>query len=262
MTIFAQVIGYNDIEVVSLNKKILILSIVFNIVFLSMACVVVCRKGGITYIINRITTTVGASESQPITSDPYYKNRTDLFKSLPISDNATIFLGDSITDGCEWSELLQNQNIKNRGISSDTTYGVLNRLDNVIKSNPNKVFLMIGINDISNGVAIQEIISNYDKILGKITKELPNTKIFVQSILPINGIIYNANKNLTNNEKVIICNKEIHLLSEKYNLSYIDLYSLMSYQDQLNINLTNDGVHLNDKGYNFWKDAISKYTNQ
>ena len=47
-----------------------------------------------------------------------YQRRT-LFEILPTATSDIIFLGNSITDGCEWSELFGNPNMKNRGISAD-----------------------------------------------------------------------------------------------------------------------------------------------
>lgn len=56
-----------------------------------------------------------------------------------------IFLGNSITNGGEWSELLNNKHVKNRGISGDICMGVYDRLDAVLKGKPAKIFLLIGI---------------------------------------------------------------------------------------------------------------------
>ena len=63
----------------------------------------------------------------------YYDQRELLFESLPASENDIIFLGNSITDGGEWSELFQNPNCKNRGISGDVVAGVLNRLETITR---------------------------------------------------------------------------------------------------------------------------------
>ena len=191
------------------------------------------------------------------TDTPYYNDKKSLFEILPKTNRSIIFIGDSITDGCEWSELLQNPNIKNRGIGSDTTYGVLKRLDNIIQSEPEKVFLMIGINDLGRGESVSEITSNYDKILERLTKNVPNSEVFVQSVLPISKQKLNTQ---ISNEKVRSLNKEIKQLSQKYNLIYIDLYSLMiSEDDQLISGLTNDGIHLNGSGYEIWRNAIQQY---
>lgn len=52
----------------------------------------------------------------------YYYQRASLFEQLPTSSDDILFIGNSITDGGEWSELFQNPHVKNRGISGDTTW--------------------------------------------------------------------------------------------------------------------------------------------
>ncbi|WP_317110333.1 hypothetical protein [Chroococcidiopsis sp. SAG 2025] len=74
-------------------------------------------------------------------------------------------MGDSLTDECEWSELLENPHIKNRGISGDTTMGVLNRLEDIVSSQPAKIFIMIGINNfIHYQRSAVEILVDYQKL--------------------------------------------------------------------------------------------------
>ena len=51
------------------------------------------------------------------------------FRDYPDSKKDIIFLGNSITAGVDWNELLQNTNVRNRGISGDITFGLLERLD-------------------------------------------------------------------------------------------------------------------------------------
>ena len=51
----------------------------------------------------------------------FYYQRSTLFEKLPIDSDDIVFLGNSITNGCEWHELFNNPNIKNRGISSDVS---------------------------------------------------------------------------------------------------------------------------------------------
>lgn len=79
----------------------------------------------------------------------YYYQRATLFEELPIDNDDIVFLGNSITDNCEWHELFDNPNIKNRGISSDVSMGVYDRLNPIVAGKPAKIFLMIGINDVS-----------------------------------------------------------------------------------------------------------------
>ena len=82
----------------------------------------------------------------------YWIQRATLFESLPASEDDIVMLGNSITDGGEWAELLGDAHVKNRGISGDTTDGVLERLGTITRGRPAKVFLLIGINDFSKGV--------------------------------------------------------------------------------------------------------------
>ena len=64
-----------------------------------------------------------------------------------------------------WSEIFQNQNIKNRGISGDVTEGILYRITEITDSNPLKIFLMIGTNDLAQGVTKELTFQNICKIV-------------------------------------------------------------------------------------------------
>ena len=87
----------------------------------------------------------------------FYYQRATLFEVLPTSKSDIIFLGNSITNGGEWAELLGNPHAKNRGISGDTTQGVLDRLSTITKGKPSKIFLLIGTNDLSRGKSVDEV---------------------------------------------------------------------------------------------------------
>ena len=70
----------------------------------------------------------------------YYHQRWTLFQSLPQTKGDIIFIGNSITDGGEWSELFNDLRVKNRGISGDISAGVIKRIDEVVKRKPAKQF--------------------------------------------------------------------------------------------------------------------------
>ena len=59
----------------------------------------------------------------------YNFQRRSLFEKLPVTSKDIVFLGNSITDGGEWNELLANPRVKNRGISGDRSSWMLDRLD-------------------------------------------------------------------------------------------------------------------------------------
>ena len=81
----------------------------------------------------------------------YNLQRRSLFEVLPVYSSDIVFLGNSITDGCEWAELFNNRHVKNRGISGDRSGWLLDRLDPIVGGHPKKLFLMIGVNDLAAG---------------------------------------------------------------------------------------------------------------
>ena len=190
----------------------------------------------------------------------HYYIKKDVFESMPNTEGEILFVGNSITAGGEWSELFNNPNVKNRGISGDVTEGVLFRLEEITDSKPSKIFLMIGVNDLSLGISIDSILTNYETILTKILDETPSTKIFIQSILPVNDEYDYFKDHTDKGNSILILNEKIQRLSEKYNQTYVDLFSsFANHEGKLKRQFTFDGLHLNGKGYSTWKNIIADY---
>jgi lysophospholipase L1-like esterase len=102
-------------------------------------------------------------------------------------EDLAILLGDSIS---LWfpNEMLPSQRTwLNQGISGETTAGLLNRLDVLDQTQPDIIFLMIGINDIIRGVTDETILANQRLIIRYLRRNHPQAKIIVQSILPHSG---------------------------------------------------------------------------
>lgn len=190
----------------------------------------------------------------------YYYQKKSLFENLPDTNNEIIFLGNSITDGCDWSELFRNSNIKNRGISGDITDGILFRLDEVVRSNPNQIFIMIGVNDLSQNKSPDFVLTNYSKILLAIKEASPKTQVFVQSILPVNDGFGKFENHTNKGAEIKQVNKQLASLARNFNYSYIDLTDAFSDKDgKLIKEYTNDGLHLTAAGYLAWKDEIKRF---
>lgn len=191
----------------------------------------------------------------------YYNQRLTLFEQLPDTPNEIIMLGNSITDGCEWSELLQNSNIKNRGISGDITEGVLYRLDEVIRSKPAKVFLLIGINDLARNIPADTVFLNICKIVNNIYTSSASTKVYVQSILPVNSSFGKFSGHVSKTNEVQEINKNLEKWCKANNTEFINLFPHFTAtgSNSLNPDFTNDGLHLTVKGYLKWAEIISSY---
>ena len=187
-----------------------------------------------------------------IQNDPYYKHRKSQFEVLALNEKyKTIMLGDSITDEGQWDELLNNDTIQNRGISGDTTDGVLDRLDSINK-NIEKVFIMIGVNDIMRGKSVDEIYANYLKII-QVFKE-KNIKIHIQSTLYI-GETRKANFN----PKVEELNKRLEKYASENKITFINLNPIFAPNKVLKKEFTFDDLHLNGSAYKLWAKEIKNY---
>lgn len=53
-----------------------------------------------------------------------YYQRASLFEALGVDSTNIVFLGNSLTHGCEWHELLGMPNVVNRGINGDIIEGL------------------------------------------------------------------------------------------------------------------------------------------
>ena len=202
----------------------------------------------------------------------FYHKKLSEFKVSPIGFNKIVFLGNSITQGLlRHTDKLSGNNIVNRGISGDHTDGVLARLEEIIHYKPKAVFLLIGVNDLfednrSRPERTPEYVANNIFLISDIiNKKSPNTKIFTQTIIPINNNQYLTEKpnieflhvdySPSINEQINEVNK---ILKSNLSLNIIDLHSTFLNEDlQLNPKFSTDGVHLNDLGYQNWIDIIN-----
>ena len=108
---------------------------------------------------------------------------------------------------------------------------------------PKQVFLMIGINDIFQEHSIEHIKDIYLQLCQKMSKEMPNTQIYLQSILPTNSVEKNV--------QIQDVNGEICRLAGEFGFEYIDLYSLfIDSEGLLKEGYSLDGVHLS--GGHIW----------
>ncbi|HUW92728.1 MAG TPA: GDSL-type esterase/lipase family protein [Bacteroidales bacterium] len=193
---------------------------------------------------------------------PYWWHSKDMYDNLPDIRGEIIFLGNSITDGGEWFELLGNKKCLNRGISADVTEGILLRLYAITRVKPSKIFLMIGVNDLSKGRSVEQITEAYRLILDRVKAETPRTDIYIESVLPVNPVtgLSAAHRNKT--EMIMQLNASLRSLAAEYGYPYIDLFTLMADENNyLPKKYSIDGLHLTYAAYKVWADAIREMLN-
>ncbi|MFD2287513.1 sialate O-acetylesterase [Pedobacter petrophilus] len=207
-----------------------------------------------------ITATAGA---QTVAWDSTYRpgkyvELVKKFKDDPKSKKDIVFLGNSITAGTDWAKLLDLPQAKNRGISGDITFGVLDRLQDVIDGKPSKVFILIGINDISRNIPDSIILRNYKMMVASIRKGSKKTQIYFNTLLPVNSSFEKFKNHYGKDEHILYLNEEIRKFSAK-NVTVVDLYPVFTDQDKhLRAELTKDGLHLIPAGYEVWSAFLKK----
>jgi lysophospholipase L1-like esterase len=179
-----------------------------------------------------------------------------------------VMLGNSLTHGANWNELLDRQNVVERGIVSDVTEGFVARLRYVYKLKPKVCFILGGLNDIYNWTPIEKIYSNYIRIISSL--ELRGIEPVIQSTLyagkkwgedylaRTNPDLKAEDVNSERNSQVKLLNKMLSDYSKRNNIKFIDLNKKMSKDEFLRSDITYDGAHLNARGYKIWATEVDK----
>lgn len=172
-----------------------------------------------------------------------------------------VLAGDSIS---LWfpPELLPPQRTwLNQGISGEVSSGLLKRLPLFDNTNPEVIFVMIGINDLIRGISPDEVVENQRAIVRDIIWVHPNARIVIQSILPHSGsgATWEGRDRLLNipNEQIRDINRQLAAIASAEGVEFLDLYPLFAdSQGNLRLELTTDGLHLNEQGYLVWRTAL------
>lgn len=190
-------------------------------------------------------------------NNTYYQQRMELFRALPHQKKAILFLGNSITERGAWQELIPGKPVVNRGIGGDNTFGLLARLDSHLVDKPKVIFLLIGINDIGRGLPTEVSAANYRRIVDRIISLSPTSKLYLQSILPMNEKILTAAYLKNKKDKVIALNNEIRKIAAERQLTFIDLHEVFADpQGELHAHMTIDGIHLRPFAYVKWVELL------
>lgn len=179
--------------------------------------------------------------------------KMDFFRRYPVERGDIVFLGDSITDGARWHELFPKQPVKNRGINADTVSGVLERLDEILPARPAAIFILIGTNDLPwyTYHSDRHILSAYQAILERCRDESPETRVFVQAILP---------RRRRYARRIQALNLRLKELAERCGCTYVHLFPHFAGESgAIRSELSNDHLHLMASGYGIWVDLLSPY---
>jgi len=155
-----------------------------------------------------------------------------------------------LAEGIDWRELFPDARILNRGISGDTSAGVLQRLDEVIGRRPKIVFLMIGSNDLQMGLPVSAVNANIRSIVRALEER--QIRVVLQKVL----FAASGYRPQINN-KVNELNHALADLCRAPTVLCLDLNHILANGGALSPSFSLDGLHLNTAGYLAWKSEIT-----
>ena len=184
----------------------------------------------------------GSAEAVEFTRKDYYSD--------------SVFMGDSVISGIESYGYLDNV----VGNVNATSGKLESYVSEAMKSNPSKVFIMVGHNDANYGTIKEEsLASNITDIVEEIHKKKSSTKVYVLSITPITSAY---EKKSSTNVKQSYIDKANSLIEEnassgKY--TYVDVAS--AYKDTngyMKTDCTGNGINLKNSYYPFLLNGIAE----
>ena len=195
-----------------------------------------------------------------------YKERLSEIAIRDYEKNQIVLVGDCLMENFDFCDDFPGLTIYNNGISGDTSLLLLDSLyKRAIKYKPSKLFISVGSNDMGiEDMNVKDIYTNIILVIEEIKRRSKDTEIHILSIVPVNP----ANMNSINREFVDVRdNFDINMLNyylknyaRKNNLKFVDITKhLKNDFDQLKIEYTFDGFHLNDLGYSIVSKTIRKY---
>lgn len=213
----------------------------------------VVKKGGPRYVLEQM----GIIRYRHIPAQ-YQVDRIERLRKIPDTNDEIVFAGDSITDMLSLLESFTD--VRNHGVSSDSSRGLLDRLEMIAATKPKQFFLNIGTNDLSKEVSADEVAANIREIVDRMAAESPGTELFVTSVLPISIEFHSG---LRNERRLVATGRLNAMIAEASRggkFTYLDFSTdFRDDKGQLRRDLTTDGIHLSDDGIRLYCKLIEPH---
>ena len=181
----------------------------------------------------------------------HFKSRLPEIDAQPILEGGIMLAGDSITEGWLGFDIDLGAPVSNHGIGWDTVTGLTSRLPQMLRHSPDKLFILIGTNDIGYDRDVQLMTEELGELISGFKRAKPKTEIYIQSVLPREEEAL---------PQVVRINAAYKALAKTMGVNYIDLTPVFAAPDgTLKPELTYDGLHLNEQGYEAWAEVLKPY---
>lgn len=164
----------------------------------------------------------------------------------------TVLFGDFTAEGFYEQEVIPESYVvasSAASVSEGNSSEMAERLDKAVEKKPETLFLMLGSNDtVIEGSNPETFAENYRAFLSLIKGKFPNTRIFVNSILPVQQTAIEENAGYG---QILQFNQELQAVCKEAGVIYLDNGDLVKDEDY-----KDDGKHMNKKFYERWADRL------
>jgi lysophospholipase L1-like esterase len=166
----------------------------------------------------------------------------------PLDGRGLALVGDSLIDFADWNALLPREPTRNLGIRGDTAERIHARRETVLRLRPGRILLMVGANDIGEGVPSAVTAEWVARTLAYWRAEAPETPLIVHAVLP---------RGDDRRAAVVELNTRLRATAEAAGAAFVDASAgLVSETGGLTAPWSKDGVHLLRRGYETWVDTM------
>ena len=164
-----------------------------------------------------------------------------------------ILVGDSLSVWFPHDRLPQGKLWLNQSVSGEATRHIMKRLPFLQPTQPDRIFVLAGINDLRQGVSDTVIINNWRAIVKTLRQQHPQSEIVLQSLLP-------TRLKALPNHRIRNLNRHLAAIARVEGATYLDLHHLFTNEEgELDKVYTTDGIHLSERGYLVWQQALEWY---
>ncbi|TQK53376.1 lysophospholipase L1-like esterase [Brevibacillus sp. AG162] len=162
----------------------------------------------------------------------------------------SVFLGDSITEGLSYHDVLKEENVL--AGAGKTAEFALEDVDELVKRKPEHIFIQLGSDDIlwPTDHPKEYSLSYYAQLIDRIKERLPEASITILSVTPVTA---KAEKAEPRYQNIGDYNQGLKELASKVQVGYIDVSSTVADHPDM---YDADGIHFQAQFYPVLLDYI------
>ena len=165
----------------------------------------------------------------------------------------SVIMGDSRGEGLTEYEILSPASVV--AYKGRTVVEAKNDVDTVVDLAPSNIFLTYGMNDLQMFNNSKDFIDKYTELIKEVKSKLPDSKIYVTSIIPTNQKAIGKEPKFKN---VYSFNKALKDMCKNLNIEFVDVNESINLESNL---YEPDGIHFKPNFYKGYLNILKEKAN-